>query len=217
MTTIGDGREAIPAAEAIDGFGDLYPRRTGINRYTVLSLDEGAFRAYCCNIHGLECECRDAAFNRGEGEVCKHIAAALYHHSETDHLETGIIQEVKDELETIADEVDHAVQRSAEAHAEAAHATAETAATDDEDGVEVWEGDPVEAFKSLLRDDGLDPDDFEVWVDEDRGSLQVEQTGYLEDEKFDTWVSFSDDLDMGYDGEADVNYLTPDRYPEVFG
>jgi len=47
--------------------------------------------------------------------------------------------------------------------------------------------------------------------------LQIDQTGYLESDEFSTWTELGDDLDLGYDPDEDLNYLTPDRFGEVLG
>jgi hypothetical protein len=108
-------------------------------------------------------------------------------------------------------------RRAAGVQADAAHEQATATAGDSQPSSDTWTGDPVKAFKSLLRDDGLDPDNFNIWVHEDMGSLQVDQDGYLDSDEFDEWVAFSNDLDMGYDGDEEINYLKEERFSEVFG
>ena len=49
------------------------------------------------------------------------------------------------------------------------------------------------------------------------GSLQIDLTGYLQDDEFETWVDFSDDLELGYDADENINFLPADRFPEVLG
>lgn len=212
----GTAERSVPAAEAIDDFGDLYPRPVGINRYAVLSLAAGGFTAYQCNTEQLTCECRDHAFNREEGEICKHLAAALYQSPEISDPDTDVVRSLSNDLEGIHDEIEHLAQQLTVVESElAAGATPSDDDTEPEpdDG---FDGDPVEYFESLLRDKGLPVDAFDVYIDDDFGSLQVEQNGYLEDDEFSDWVEFSDQLDLGYDGDSDRNYLQADRFSEVF-
>jgi len=214
---LGDTEEAVPAAEAIDDFGDLYPRRIGLHRYVVLSLSEDGFAAYSVDLGDLDCDCRDQAFDRDEGEICKHLAAALYQQPSLGDIEEAVVHDIEAHLGDMVDEIDHLTQRTTEVKAAAETAASDsTPASTEEEGDE-WKGDPVEGFKSLLRDAGLDPDDFDIYVDDQYGSLQVDVDGYLDDDEFSTWVDFSNGIDMSYDGDGDINFLQPDRFPEVFG
>lgn len=69
---------------AINGYGGLYPRMTGQVWATVLSLRNGGVTAYRCNLKKLTCEtadgdpCPDLQYNSDDGEVCDHLAAAIY-------------------------------------------------------------------------------------------------------------------------------------------
>jgi hypothetical protein len=213
----GTAQHSVPATEAIDDFGDLYPRPVGINRFVVLSLSAGGFTAYQCNIDELTCECRDLAFNREEGEICKHLAAALYQSPEISTPDTDVVRSLSNDLEGIHDEIDHLAQQLTVVESEL---TAVDTPSDDDTEAEdndSFDGDPVEYFESLLRDKGLPVDAFNVYIDDELGSLQVEQDGYLEDDEFNDWVEFSNQLELGYDGDSDRNYLQATRFGEVFG
>jgi len=214
---LGDAQEAVPASESIDDFGALYPRRIGLHRYTVLSLSEEGFTAYKVDLGDLECDCRNKAFDREEGEICKHLAAALYQQPDLGDIEEAVLHDIEGHLEAMREEVDHLTQRTTEvkAAAETAASQATADSTEEEETTEL--DDPVARFEALLRDAGLDPDDFDVFVDDQYGSLQVDVDGYLDDGQFETWVDFSNGLDMSYDGDGDINFLQPDRFPEVFG
>jgi len=74
MTT-GTGKSAVPAAEAIDSFEDLYPRRVGLDDYVVLSLSESGFTAYEVSLNDLECSCADYRMGRDGPDICKHIGS----------------------------------------------------------------------------------------------------------------------------------------------
>jgi hypothetical protein len=206
-----------PIAQAINGFTDLYARQVDTHEYRVLSLRNRSVTAHQVDIEALSCSCKDEAYNQDDPEICDHVATALFAADQGmsfesyagHHLET-LVSRAHEAVRSIEDVRD--VAQAAQS------ANAEAAAQDGSDpDTMAWNGDPVEEFKALLRDAGLDPDVFKLWVDDDRGSLQVDQDGYLEDGDFGTWVDLSDDLDLGYDGDADVNYLPAEDFPEVFG
>jgi len=215
--TVRDGETHVPPAEAIEDFTDLHPRPIGINRFTVLSLASDGFTAYQVDLEAMTCECRDKAFNRDEGEICKHLAAALWKAPDIRDINSDAVRSLANELEGLRLDIDEALVRSAAAKAEQVDGSDGSTADSSTEEADEWQGDPVEAMSSLLRSAGLDPDDFEIWVDGQYGSLQVDQDGYLADDEFSEWVDLSDDIGMGYDGDADVNFLQPDQFPEVFG
>jgi len=207
----------VPPAEAIDDFGALYPRPVGINRYAVLSLSEDGFTAYECDLEAMTCECRDMAFNRDKGEICKHLACALYESPTVSDPDADVVRSLANDLETIAGRFDDLEQKLTVLESELATVDGASSDPASETVDEGFDGDPVEYMESYLRDAGLDPADFDVWIDDDFGSLQIDQDGYLDDDEFQTWVDFKDDLDMGYDGDNDRNYLPRADCVEVFG
>lgn len=114
---------SVPAAEAIEDFGDLYPRPTGINSFTVLSLAADGFTAYECNIQTMDCECRDKSFNRDEGEICKHLAAALYQAPDVRDFDREMIRSLGNDLEDIHGRLDDLARKTTVVEAEAKQAT----------------------------------------------------------------------------------------------
>jgi len=216
MTT-GTGKSAVPAAEAIDSFEDLYPRRVGLDDYVVLSLSEDGFTAYEVSLNDLECSCADYRHGRDGPDICKHIGATLYQQPTLGGIEEDVLTTVADDMAELREEVGEAVRKGTEAKAEAAAAMGSGDDLEDDPKPEPEIADPVGRFEALLRDAGLDPDSFDLFVDQQRGSLQIDQTGYLESDEFSTWTELGDDLDLGYDPDEDLNYLTPDRFGEVLG
>jgi hypothetical protein len=216
MTT-GTGRSAVPPAESIESFEDLYPRRVGLDDYVVLSLSEGGFTAYEVGLNPMECSCPDYRMQRDGPDICKHLAATLYQQPTFTDVDEDVLTTVANEMSELREEVGEAVRKGTEAKAEAAVAmgSGDELDSEEEEGAEV--SDPVGRFEALLRDAGLDPGAFDLFVDQQLGSLQIDQTGYLESDEFGTWTEISDDLDLGYDPDDDVNYLTPDRFEEVLG
>lgn len=212
-----DAEGCVPPAEAIDNFGSLHPRPVGINRYAVLSLSKDGFTAYECDLEAMTCECRDMAFNRDEGEICKHLAVALYQSPTVSDPDGDMVRSLANDLETIAGRFDDLEQKLTLLESELATVDGASSDPAGETVDEGFDGDPVEYMESYLRDAGLDPADFEIWIDDDFGSLQIDQDGYLDDDEFQTWVDLSDELDLQYDGDSDVNFLQSDRFGEVFG
>lgn len=206
-----------PPADAIPDFGDLYPRPTGINTMRVLSLSGDQPTSYTVDLREGTCSCEDDAYHRNGGECCKHLAAALYQAPDVQDIDDNAVRSLGEDIQAVENQIGDLAQKLTAIEANG-HTVTETTDTDstEEDGGE-FSDDPVERFEALLRDAGLDPDDFTLWVDDQRGSLQIDQDGYLESGEFDTWVDMSDDIDLGYDGDEDVNFLTPDRFPEVLG
>jgi len=216
MTT-GTGKSAVPAAEAIDSFDDLYPRRVGLDDYVVLSLSEDGFTAYDVSLNDLECSCADYRHRRDGPDICKHIGATLYQQPTLSGIEEDVLTTVAEDMADLREAVDEAVRKGTEAKAEAAAAMGSGDDLEAEPEPETEVADPVGRFEALLRDAGLDPDAFSLFVDQQRGSLQIDQDGWLDDEPFNTWTELSDDLDLGYDPDEDVNYLPNDRFGEVLG
>lgn len=204
-------------ADQITDFEDLYPRCTGLNRFSVLNLGGEEPTAYECRIDTLECDCRDETFNREEGEVCKHVQIALFQAPELMDINEALLKRLEDDIRGLRQDMDEALSRTAATAADASQAAVDAAVEEAEANGAGDDLDPVTAFHKELRDAGLDPKDFEVWVDEEYGSLQVEKDGFLDDDEFSAWTSLSSDLGMGYDGEHDRNYLQADDFGEVLG
>lgn len=204
-------------ANEIDGFSDLYPRQTTIHEWRVLSKRNDSVTAHKVNVSDLTCTCEDMAYNKEDNQVCDHVAAALFAAERQLDVQAALDHEMRTQMLELKDSVRAIERRATGVYADAAHEQANGTAGDSQPSSDEWTGDPVEAFESLLRDAGLDPDDFDIWVHGDMGSLQVDQDGYLDSDEFDEWVDLSNDLDMGYDGDEEINYLKEDRFPEVLG
>jgi len=206
-----------PPAQAINGFKGLYPRQRDTNKWDVLSLRNGSVTAHEVERDPFACSCADYDYNTEGVEICDHIAAVLFAADKTlsfesyagHHLET-LLDRAQSAVRSIEDVRD--VAQAAQG-ATAAAAVSQPSETDETPTVD----DPVGSFEALLRDIGLDPDDFEVFVHEELSSLQVDLDGYLDDGEFETWIDFSDDLELGYDADEDINFLPADRFPEVLG
>ena len=64
--------------EVIDGMAGLFPRHIKAHRYNVLSIRNNSITAWEVNTKELTCGCPDQQFNRQNGEICDHLAVALY-------------------------------------------------------------------------------------------------------------------------------------------
>jgi len=205
------------SSDRIDGYQDIKPRQVSPTEYRVFSSRNHDLTAHKVDIEELSCTCGDNRYNKDDPQICAHLAVTLDQAPrKLDHGEYAVADLVKlvDRVQALSKEIRDI--RDMEAAVRDANAQA-AAESPDEPESTGFDGDPVEYFESLLRDAGLDPDDFEVFVHDQFGSLQVSQEGYLDNDEFQTWVDFKDDLDMGYDGDNDRNYLSEEEYKEVFG
>jgi hypothetical protein len=129
-----------PADQITDG-GDLHVRQTGLCRFTVLNLAGEEPTAYQVNTDDLLCRCKDKSYNKQTGEVCKHLAAALYkdpHHFDLDQALVGRATQELDRLETAVKSLEQT------ATAKAAETTAEDTETAQDEGEEVTDAtDPA--------------------------------------------------------------------------
>jgi hypothetical protein len=206
-----------PPAESITDFESLFPRQVGRTDYRVLSLGGDHPTAYEVDVADLTCTCKDETY-RGDGpRQCKHVSMALFQHTEqldvsdytNAHL-SSLVDRAQEAARSIEDVRDVA-QASQSANA------SQAVAGDDETETEQGVSDPVAAFETWLEGQGLDPDDFRVWVDEQFGSLQIDQDGYLSDGDFSTWVEAKEDTPLRYDQDNDINYIKAEDFGEVLG
>lgn len=73
--------ESKAPAQQIEDFETLKSRQVAFNEYRVLNLkDDGKSTAYTVDLSRMTCGCKDETYNvdKGQGEVCKHLAYALY-------------------------------------------------------------------------------------------------------------------------------------------
>jgi len=206
---------SVPAAESIEHFEDLYPRPIGINRYAVLSLAEDGFTAYQCDVESLECGCRDQEFNRKNGEICKHLATALYQADDIGEPERDMVRSLSNDIEGIHDEISQLAHKLTIVESDVVAQSSDSSETAEASPDPEPSEDPVEKFTVLLRDAGLDPADFDVWLHDEYGSLQVETTGYLDDSDFDRWRDLQQNVGMEFDADREVSYLSSSAFAGV--
>jgi len=202
-------------AEAVEGFGQMDVVQTAFNEYTVTSWRNDTLTRHAVDLSTGECSCEDYLMNCEGEEACAHLLKANHvaeaRPDTSEHVMRFLSQEVR-AVEQAAQSIEQTAT-SVEAHQQAGGGqdTSEPAESDESPAV----GDPVESMKSLLRDAGLNPADFDIHVDDQFGSLQIEQDGYLDDGEFDTWVDFKEDTPIQYDPDGERNYLKEDDFPEV--
>jgi len=210
-------RQPQKIAQAVEGFSQMDVTQTAFNTYTVTSWRNGTTTAHTVDLAERTCSCEDDQFNREGSEACAHILKAGHVAEANPGTEEHVLRFLSNEARAVRQAAEDIRQTatSMESHQQAAPTATGSAPTDEdtEDTVE----DPVARFEALLRDAGLPVDAFEIYVHDQYGSLQINQDGYLESEDFETWTEISDDMDLGYAPDDDVNTLAADRFPEVLG
>lgn len=180
-------QQQTKAAQAISDFADLYPRQTGYCRYSVLSLANGEPTAYEVNVAHPDCECGDEQYNNDDGEICKHIAVALYQAPQSIEMERWVAKQVSDEMRAVQRKVESMEQTATSLESQLAgvdaSSSAGTGAQQDSDGQQSDasgqssdDGPDVQAEADKLQqafDDVID--DMEV---ESNGGLIWFKTGY---------------------------------------
>jgi hypothetical protein len=208
-------RETIQ--DAVNGWGQLKARQISIHEWRVLSWRNGAITAHSVDIDELSCSCMDMQTQKANAEICDHLAAALHGASRTLDVGDAISEQMLEQMLEL-DEHMRALERKATGiEADAAAASTESTESTAQSESSGFDGDPVEYMKSMLRDAGIDPDAFGIRIDDSTGRLEVYKDDYIEE--YNAWRELSDDLDMGYDpeGDLDINTLPADRFSEVFG
>ena len=99
-------------SETITDFGQLQPRQQSLYRWTVLNLkpDDDSNTAHYVDTRELDCSCRDHEYNREDGEVCKHLAVALWaadRNVDADALSRWSIQQELSTAREAAEKVEH--------------------------------------------------------------------------------------------------------------
>jgi len=77
MSEAAQGDRQVPA-DQIPDFEDLYARQVDMKQYVVLNLAGEEPTGYEVDIGDLLCRCKDKSYNKGSGEMCKHLAYALF-------------------------------------------------------------------------------------------------------------------------------------------
>jgi len=88
-------------ADHITDSEDMHVRQTGLCRYTVLNLAGDQNTAYEVNTEDLLCRCKDDSYNRKNGEVCKHLAYALFKDPHSYGLDEALVSRAEQELDNL--------------------------------------------------------------------------------------------------------------------
>lgn len=143
-------------AEQIEDFEHLYPRQTGINRFSVLNARKGT--AYAVNVADMECECDDAQYNGQGGRVCKHVQVALYQAPKTVDVDQHVLDQASSEFKHLQQAVQSLEQTATAQQAQAAAQPAgtEPAGPDPEELAarltEAWKDNGFEIERSTIED-----------------------------------------------------------------
>lgn len=134
-------------AQTIPDYPDLYVRQTGLCRYTVLSLGGEENTAWQVNTQTLSCDCPDFEYDREDGEVCKHLAAALHKDPHSYDLDHAVLQQTREEIDHLRRAAESLEQTATAAKAESIPADS---GTDSADAEEVsQQGDPVDQSQAV--------------------------------------------------------------------
>jgi hypothetical protein len=210
-----DEPDTTAPADAINGFGDLYPRQVSTRKTVVLSLRNDEPTAYTVDCLDMTCDCPDAQFNKGDPEICDHLAVTLYQesvHLDVDEALMTDLQRVLHDIEESARKVDETAavleDDLVDLRTTEAAQTAETTATESD-------REPVDRLADTLRDAGHNPDSVDMWVDDDLGSLQFEPDDMSQDEfdAFGDWCRSTDGVN--WDRDEYRNYIKSDDFEEV--
>jgi len=200
-----------------EGAEQMEARQMTIHEWTVVSYRNGATTAHTVNLHELTCSCEDYQYNVEGAEICDHIALANHYADRTMDVKAALDHEMRSqmlELERISRQLE---RRASGLEAEQAAADSAGDSGGSQPTADEWDGNPVEATKSLLRDAGWPVDQLEIWVHEDLGSVQIDNQIRDDGEwdEFNDWAYNQGFL--GYDRDDYINYIKPSLFPEVFG
>lgn len=204
-------------AEAIPDFRALHVRQMRFNTYVVLNLASESPTAYTVDLGDLSCECGNYKYDGERRKVCKHLAKAIYKASPYKTVEEEGVRQLSDLLREVRQSAEAlratATAREADAEADRVQGASEAAAN----GQEPADVPPAERVENWLDSQGLPTDAFDVWVDEDYGSVQIDRTGYLEDDDYSAWMDLTDEEPIEWDGNNERSYIREDDLEEVLG
>jgi hypothetical protein len=167
---------------------------------------------YETDLEDLSCTCDHGEKGPTNARYCKHLAKAMLAHP--DYQEGTEL--MTHELSLIVDRAAKAVRdleksrnvAQAKATADKVAEAADTSDDGDDGGDDGSDLNPVAIVEDWITDDlELPPSKFNVWHDDDLGSVQIETDGYLEDDEFGVWMEQTGGEPLQYDGDNDRNYL----------
>lgn len=211
--------------DAITDFENLHARQTGLNSWVVLNLADGKPTGYRVRTRPIDCECPDATYNRQDGELCKHLAYALFVADENMHMQDQVLMDLATEFrniesateacETAADQLDKARRRlqdgeiddgTEESADNATENVRDAGATGNQDIQKESTDDGVQDVLSWLSDLGVPTEKVSVWRDREYNSVQLEPDGYLDD-GWDAWVEATNKDEVWSDSDHDKRFF----------
>jgi len=198
-------------ADQITDFQHLYVRQTGLCRYTVLNLAGDEPTAYPVNTEDLVCRCEDLSYNKQSGEVCKHLAAALFKDPHTYDLDTALVDRASQELDRLSEAVQRLEQTATARQADQAGETDSDQPTDatetSDQGDAVDQSQAVETMRDWLETGFAKPQLVDVRPgDHDRrpGVVVEPDNQTMSEGVYESFKSLIGTLD---DTEAHVGFL----------
>lgn len=210
--------------DAITDFESMQFLKTGLNAGMVANYADGQATGYKVRTRPLECECPDSTYNRQDGELCKHLAYALYV-CEDMGIEEQVVMDLATEMrniesateacETAADQLDKARRRlqdeemDGDVEESADNATEnvrDAGATGNQDIQKESTDDGVQDVLSWLSDLGVPTEKVSVWRDREYNSVQLEPNGYLDD-GWDAWVEATNKDEVWSDSDHDKRFF----------
>ena len=206
------------AVDGIKDFPNLYPRQVGWMTYAVLHMeDDDENTAYLVRLDELACDCPDAANNREDPEICKHVAVALYEASKEIPAEAHALEESSDLVRETSQSVQELLTVIRDRQAGQAAGPAENGTEAPDEAERQADQDPEGALMSILEDKGISPENLNVWIDDEYGSLQF-RADEMDNNEFSTFRNWCQGTDgVNWDRDNSRNYIKSDDFEEVLG
>jgi hypothetical protein len=112
--------DTTAAAQQIDDFGSMAARQVTIHQWRVLSYGGDDLTGYEVNTLDMTCTCGDQQHNNEGGEICKHLAKALYVAEARMEVGEALRYNLTEHAQNIRHEADRLAQAATTAEANAA-------------------------------------------------------------------------------------------------
>jgi len=163
--------DTTAVAQQITDFETMAARQVTIHQWRVLSYGGETPTAYSVNTLDMTCDCEDQAYNNSGGEVCKHLAKALFVAEARMEVGEALRYNLNDQADRIERAADKLTQNATAAAADAA------AVGDSDDTAEPYEPEDAGPDESEVQaaEDAAETlkDAFDTAIDD----MQVEASG----------------------------------------
>jgi hypothetical protein len=158
-------------AQNITDFESMAARQVTIHQWRVLSYGGEGTTAYKVNTLDMTCNCEDHTYNNTGGEVCKHLAKALYVAEARMDVAEGLRYNLDEQAQEIRLQADRRAQAATTAEANAA-AAGGTESVEEANESAAPESDPVDTEAAESAAERLQ-EAFDTAIDD----MQVEANG----------------------------------------